>query len=79
MKYMQPCHQEKKEIQLSVSWLVFPGSERNQSSGVSSPFSSPLPCPFPLTTYISVRDGQVDGPQSALLGGGMESVVGGKS
>lgn len=79
MKYMQPCHQEKKEIQLSVSWLVFPGSGRNQSSGVSSCFSFPLPCPFPLTTYISVRDGQVDGPQSALLGGGTEGVVGGKS
>ena len=79
MKYMQPCHQDKREIQLPVGCLEFLGNGRNQSSGLSSPFSSPLPCPSPLTTYISIRDGQVDGPQSALLGGGMESVVGGKS
>lgn len=79
MKYMQPCHQEKRGIQLSAGWLVLPGSGRNQSSGVSSPSSSPRPCPLPLTTYISIRDGQVDGPQSTLLGGGMEIAVGGKS
>lgn len=37
MKYMQPCHQDKKEIQLSVGWLEFLGNGRNQSSGVRSP------------------------------------------
>lgn len=38
----------------------------------------PTPLPFPLTTCISIREGQVDGPQGSLVGGGGRECRSGK-